>query len=122
MTRGINGEHHLNYGIVEFPKEDENSAQHKNETKKVRKMSKFTAKSLVEHFHFNPIESDNPIKSAANYVVKYYKPSGNCMKNYLYARFPFFDWIRSYSIKENLLKDLISGLTVSRDFYFSLFY
>ena len=75
---------------------------------------RFTAKSLEERFHFNKVEPDNPVKSAANYVVKYYKPSRNCMKNYFFARFPFFDWIRSYSIKENLLKDLIAGLTVSR--------
>jgi len=105
----MKGEHHVNYGVVDMP--DQNPEQN-NMRRKSRRMSRFTAKSLEERFVFNTIEPDNPVKAAANYVVKYYKPTPNCMKNYFFARFPFFDWIRSYSIKDNLLKDTIAGLTI----------
>lgn len=72
----------------------------------------------IELYDRNSIESrisyksDNVFRSTANYCAKYYKPSGSCMKNYFFKRFPFFSWIISYDIKTNLLKDLIAGLTV----------
>jgi hypothetical protein len=72
----------------------------------------------IELFDKNNIEdrisyrSDNVFKSTANYCAKYYKPSGSCMKNYFFKRFPFFNWILSYDIKSDLLKDLVAGLTV----------
>lgn len=35
------------------------------------------------------------------------------MKNFFLERFPFFEWILKYNVKENLLKDFVTGLTVS---------
>jgi hypothetical protein len=94
-----------------------------------------TEKTLQEKFSYKKFRSDNAFKSAAHYIAKYYKPSGNCMKNYFFQRFPFFEWILSYDIKLNLIKDLIAGLTVKNLFilllvkissflnkYFSLFF
>ena len=104
------GESQINFGVVDIPDENE----HRSSRRKSLKMTKFTAKTLEERYVFKKLEADNPLKSTANYVIKYYKPSRSCMKNYFFARFPFFDWIRSYSIRENLLKDLIAGLTVSK--------
>lgn len=72
----------------------------------------YTEKTLEEKFSYNKLKSDNVLKSTANYCMKYYKPSGNCMKNYFFKRFPFFEWILSYDVKQNLVKDLIAGLTV----------
>lgn len=109
MTKG---EHHVNYGVVEMPEENFEPNSMRRKSHGGRRMSRFTAKTLEERFVFNPIEPDNPLKATANYIVKYYKPSPNCMKSFFFARFPFFDWIRSYSIKDNLLKDLIAGLTI----------
>ena len=34
------------------------------------------------------------------------------MKNYLRDRFPFIKWLLGYNIKENLLPDVISGVTI----------
>jgi hypothetical protein len=79
---------------------------------KTRNQSRFTVKSLDELFVPNKTKSDNVIKSTANYVKKYYKPSRNCMKDYFFARFPFFLWIFKYDFKENTVKDLISGITI----------
>ena len=121
MSRGSSA-NHVSYGVVDIPEEgggDGSSSSISSrrkmpgDSKYARKMSRFTAKSMEERFNFEQIKSDDPIRSAANYVVKYYKPSPVCMKNYFFARFPFFDWIRTYSVKENLAKDLIAGLTVS---------
>ena len=76
-----------------------------------------TEKTLQEKFSYKKFRSDNAFKSAAHYIAKYYKPSGNCMKNYFFQRFPFFEWILSYDIKQNLIKDLIAGLTVRIQFF-----
>ena len=34
------------------------------------------------------------------------------MKDYFFARVPFFLWIFKYDFKENIVKDLISGITI----------
>ena len=79
----------------------------------------YNEKTLEENFTYNELRSDNAIKSAGNYVRKYYKPSGNCMKDYFFARFPFFNWIRSYDVKQDFVKDLVAGLTVIKRFFSS---
>ena len=43
------------------------------------------------------------------------------MIDFFFSRFPFFYWIIKYNLKENLLKDFITGLTVSLFYYFTLF-
>ena len=35
------------------------------------------------------------------------------MIDFFFARFPIFYWITKYNVKEDLLKDFITGLTVS---------
>jgi hypothetical protein len=35
------------------------------------------------------------------------------MKDYFFARVPFFYWILKYNLKTDLPKDLITGLTVN---------
>ena len=101
-------EHQVNFGVLEIS----DKSVEQNRPTSGKRMSRFTAKTLEERFVFNPIEPDNPLKATTNYINKYYKPTPNCMKKYFFARFPFFDWIQSYSIKDNLLKDLIAGLTI----------
>lgn len=73
----------------------------------------YNENSLEERFVFKKLKSDNAFKSAGNYIRKYYKPSGNCMKDYFLARFPFFNWIRSYDYKQDFIKDFVAGLTVA---------
>jgi hypothetical protein len=67
---------------------------------------------LTQKYSFKTADSTNPFSGGKRYLVKYYKPSGPCMKNYLLERFPFFTWITKYDYKENLLKDIIAGLTI----------
>jgi len=71
-----------------------------------------TAKYLEQNYEYNELYSDNIIKSSLNYVKKYYKPSKNCCDKYLNKRIPAIEWIKSYNINENLLKDIIGGITV----------
>jgi hypothetical protein len=72
----------------------------------------FTVQKLNENLVFKNAKSDNVIRSTVKYVKKYYKPTPNCMKDYILARFPFFLWIFSYDFKENIVKDLMSGITI----------
>lgn len=69
-------------------------------------------KEIDEKYMITPFKSDNILQSTKNYILKYYKPNKNCMKGFLFDRIPFIKWIRKYSIKENLVKDIIAGLTI----------
>jgi hypothetical protein len=68
--------------------------------------------NLEAAYAYKGLEGDNAFKSAGNYIKKYYKPSGDCLLNFLFNRFPFFNWIRTYNVKEDLAKDLVAGLTI----------
>ena len=68
--------------------------------------------ALLEKYEFEKFKSENVVKSAANYLKKNYKPSPDCMKRYLFKRIPFLRWCLNYNIKENLLKDIIGGITI----------
>lgn len=46
-----------------------------------RKREVLTAKYLEENYNLEAIKSDNILKSTGRYLVKYYKPSGNCKFN-----------------------------------------
>ena len=72
-----------------------------------------SATYLQENYTFNKIKSSNILKSSRTYFKKYYKPSPSCMKNYIFKRFPILDWIFDYDVKQNIIKDMIAGLTVN---------
>jgi hypothetical protein len=65
-----------------------------------------------ENFPSSKLKSENVFKSAAHYCSKNYKPSGRCMTNYFKDRFPFLKWLLNYNLKENILPDIISGITI----------
>jgi len=71
-----------------------------------------TIKDIEEKYEVRSPKSDSVWHGTKNYIVKYYKPSGYCMKNFLLDRIPFLKWIQTYDIKENLAKDIIGGLTI----------
>ena len=67
---------------------------------------------LTERYSFQKYKSENALKSTGNYIKKYYKPSRHCMQRFLFNRLPLIQWIKAYSIKENLIKDIVGGLTI----------
>lgn len=71
-----------------------------------------TEKDLREKYSFDKLESNDAFKSALNYCSKYYKPNKECFIGFFLDRVPFFKWIFQYNLKENLLKDVIAGLTI----------
>jgi len=64
------------------------------------------------------VQSENVMHKMGNHIRKYYKPSGQCGKDFFFARFPFFLWIAQYDYKINLIKDFAAGLTVSEIYIF----
>ena len=72
----------------------------------------FNEASLAVTYEYKKVKGDNVLESSKNYIKKYYKPSRSCLTNYLFKRVPFFDWIRTYKIKEDFVKDLAAGLAV----------
>lgn len=89
-----------------FSENDENLYGHE------RSRPVLTAKYLESTYQYNDYNSDNIFKGSMNYVKKYYKPSRSCCQSFLFKRIPFIEWISKYDLKQNLLKDLIGGLTV----------
>lgn len=78
----------------------------------IRRVDSFTEKELADAFEYKKINGEDVLGSTANYIKKYYKPSGDCLLNYIFHRIPFLDWIRSYDLRQDLVKDLIAGLTI----------
>jgi hypothetical protein len=77
-----------------------------------RKPSIFTVEKLNERYQLNEDFDDSPIGGTWNYIKKYYKPTPAFFKRQLFKRIPFLDWIRHYNIKEWLMADIVSGLTI----------
>jgi hypothetical protein len=67
---------------------------------------------LRERLGYKKLAGDNILESTKTYVRKYYKPSGPCFMNYFLERFPFFKWITLYNVREDLVKDLVAGITI----------
>lgn len=78
----------------------------------VRKTSIYTIEKLNDKCNLNHDFRDSPVSGTWNYIKKYYKPTPAFFKRQLFKRIPFFDWIRNYNIKQWLLADIISGITI----------
>jgi hypothetical protein len=78
----------------------------------LRKPSIFTVEKLNERYQLNQDFDGSPIGGTWNYIKKYYKPTPAFFKRQLFERIPFLDWIRHYNIKEWLMPDIVSGLTI----------
>jgi hypothetical protein len=74
--------------------------------------TKLSTKQLEENFSYASLQSQNIFRSGYKYVRKYYRPSPKCLGNYMLRRVPFLKWILKYNVREDLLKDLIAGLTL----------
>ena len=77
-----------------------------------RKQSIFTVEKLNERYNLQQDFNDKPWHSTAHYIKKYYTPSPAFFKRQLFKRIPFIDWIRHYNVKEWLLPDIVSGITI----------
>ncbi|CAF0940342.1 unnamed protein product [Rotaria sp. Silwood1] len=78
----------------------------------LRKQSIYTVEKLNERYNLNQDFQESPISGTWNYIKKYYKPTPAFFKRQLFRRIPFIDWIRHYNVKEWLLPDIVSGLTI----------
>ena len=83
-----------------------------DETLFTRRQSIFTVEKLNERYNTNDDFSTKPLKDTWHYIKKYYKPTPDFFKRQLFKRIPFIDWIRHYKVKEWLLSDIVSGLTI----------
>ncbi|CAF4014117.1 unnamed protein product [Adineta steineri] len=83
---------------------------HRNDAE--RRKSIFTVEKLNERYNLNQDFDESPIDGTWNYIKKYYKPTPAFFKRQLFKRIPFLDWIRHYNLKEWLVSDIVSGLTI----------
>ena len=70
-------------------------------------------KYLEEKYSYDKFRSENVFKNTKQYIIKYYKPSKSCLSGYFFKRFPFFEWITKYDLKNEFVPDLIGGITVN---------
>jgi hypothetical protein len=78
----------------------------------------FTEKSYSELYSMSRVTSPNILNSSLNYIKKYYKPSGPCAINYIKDRIPIIRWLPEYNFKQNIIADVISGITVIHLYFF----
>ena len=73
----------------------------------------YNEKTLKEKYkirdEWNKDETLDQIKS---YFNKNYKPSKKCMQIFLHSKLPIVNWMRKIDFKNDILKDIVAGLTV----------
>jgi hypothetical protein len=112
MSKGKSS-HGTTNSAFERPQEEEQQQETSAaNAKPVPTIETFDAKHMEQAFGYKELQADNAFKSTGTYLKKYYRPSGDCLLNFFFHRFPFFGWIRTYNIKEDLAKDLVGGLTL----------
>ena len=77
-----------------------------------KRTSIFTVEKLNERYNLNQDFNESPISGTWNYIKKYYKPTPDFFKRQLFKRIPFLEWIQHYNIKEWLVSDIVSGITI----------
>lgn len=87
-----------------------NEAEHNGD--RLTNRPSYSEKKISETYSFNTIKTGDLWLKTRNYLRKYYTPSKDCWKRYLVARLPIIKWMRNYSVRDNLLKDTIGGLTI----------
>ena len=58
-------------------------------------------------------KGSNILKDSFNNVKKYYMPNSHNCRKLLYRIIPPLQWLKEYDIKQNLLKDIVGGITVN---------
>jgi hypothetical protein len=92
-----------------FPLSVENLGKDRDEMLKKRRVS---AKQMEDNYSYATLKSQNVLRSTYKYMKKYYKPSPICLRSYFVRRLPFAQWILKYNFREDLLKDLVAGVTL----------
>ena len=75
----------------------------------------YNEKTLRENYLLNDgseLGEDEILYHITSYVKNKCKPSKKCMKGLLNSKLPILNWTRKIDFKNDLLKDLIVGLTV----------
>ena len=67
---------------------------------------------FVNEFKPGPFVGFSFIELLKGLYVKHFSPSKHCAKKQLYNRIPAIKWLKSYKLKDNLLADVLAGLTV----------
>ena len=96
--------------------------KHRKELFKVRKFSEeinsklnepaLTTQHLESIYGYNNLKSENVLRATGKYMKKYYAPSRFCCQNFVAKTFPISVWLPKYDMKQNLMKDIVGGLTV----------
>ena len=55
---------------------------------------------------------DEVFRHVKSYFNRRYKPSKKCTIDFLHSKLPIVNWIRKIDFKNDILKDLVAGLTV----------
>lgn len=69
-------------------------------------------RTISQIYQFQEVKSENLVENARRYIKKNYSPSPDCLKRFIDARIPSVKWLRQYKIRQDLLKDIIGGITM----------
>jgi sulfate anion transporter 6 len=73
----------------------------------------FSYKSFVNQYSVQNFATFSLLATLSLFIKNNLKPGTECMKATMVKRAPALKWLRHYSIKENLLSDILSGITVA---------
>jgi len=72
----------------------------------------YTQSDFKEKYQFTAIDNPKVSERLHDTVHRHCAPSGSCVVKFLLSLFPFIGIMKQYSIRRDLLSDIIAGLTV----------
>ena len=76
------------------------------------KRKAFDYSTFINNYPIDKFEGFGILATLSEFYEKNLRPNKRCSKSTLYKRVPAFKWLQEYRIKEYLLADILSGLTV----------
>jgi len=80
----------------------------------ILKRSVHNETSLKEAYEFDDslIDDDKLIINAKNYLKKHFTPNKKCFLSILLKKVPIINWLPTYNLKQDIVKDIFAGFTV----------
>ena len=73
----------------------------------------YNEKTLKEKYEIrDDSDKDETLDQIKSYFNKNYKPSKKCTLDFLHSKLPIVNWMRKIDFKNDILKDIVAGLTV----------
>ena len=94
----------------------EDNTNHARRRRHIRSINMKVSRPVYTEHEFQQGYEQNDLDQSASMRVRKFVGQQRCtlssVKSFMTGRFPIFKWLPAYEVRQNLLSDIISGLTV----------